>query len=249
MKVCINYTYYLGDGQWEDLMLFACNQHKAIADELGYDICCNTYGIHRNAERLHLHLHSINDIKNNKIFKGSGLASKIKRLACVKSALLIHKEFVAPEMKISTNYDDAVDYDVVKILAYPLKEYDTNASMAKEVNIEACFNVTDHQLEELRKYSHKLYQSQKNAFEKKEIKKSKKEDLYSHLDNVIVTTNIPDIYGEMDLLMRYTIKQILLYYKMNNKNFSIHQLKNQAVNYLYFKDIIDETQICNYINI
>ena len=249
MKVCINYTYYLGDGDWDELIAFACKQHLAIIDELGYELCCNTYGIHRNAERLHLHFHSVNDIKKGKIFKKNGLQSKIKRLDSFKCPLLAHKDFVLPEVKLSTNYDDDINWDSVKILAYPLKEYDSNDKMIKEVNVGECVNVTIRQLEEYRAYAHALYQRAQKEFVKKEQKKTDKGDLYSHLDAVIITTNIPDLCSEVRLIVLYTVKQILEYYKMNQKNFSIHQLKNQAVNYLYFKEIINSTQICEYINI
>lgn len=248
-QVAINYTVYLGESTWEELEEFISVRHNDIIKELGYDLCCNTYGIHRNAERLHLHYHTINDIKEHKIFKGKGLVSKIKRLKVYQEYTLPNKEFKIPEVKISINYSDDLEWDTTKILAYPLKEYDRNIVMMKEVNIEKCKNISENELEEYRKYANRLYERANKEYQKKEKKKSKKEDLYSHLDSVIITSNIPEISGEMDALMRYTIKHILMYYKENCKNFSIHQLKNQAVNYLYFKEIITENQICNYINI
>lgn len=248
-QVAINYTIYLGEQTWDEIQQFITVRHNDIIKELGYELCCNTYGIHRNAERLHIHYHTINNITKMKKFKNKGLASKIKRLKSYQEYTLPHKEFKIPEVKISTNYEDEINWDKTKILAYPLKEYDTNKSMIKEVNLDVCIGVTENQLEEYRKYANSLYERANKEFQKQEKKKTKKEDLYSHLDSVIVTTNIPDYSGEMASLMLYTIKQILLYYKINNKNFSIHQLKNQAVNYLYFKDIITEQQICQYINI
>lgn len=251
-KVAIRYTVYLGEQTWEEIIDFIILRHKELMEELGYDICCKTYGIHRNAERLHLHYHTINNIKKNKKFKDKGLASKIKRCKKYNEYTLPHKDFKIPEVNISTTYDDHIEWDYKKILAYPLKEYATNVEMIKEVDINKCMLGHNHnpfQLEQLRKYANSLYEAANKAYQKKEKKKTKKEDLYTHLDSVIITTNIPDSNGEMDVLMRYTIKQILLYYKENQKNFSIHQLKNQAVNYLYFKEIINENQICNYINI
>ena len=150
---------------------------------------------------------------------------------------------------MTVNYSNNIEYDETKILAYPLKEYDRQSVMEKDLNMEYIHNITLGQLEQYRIYAHSIYEKANKEYQKREKKKSKKEDLYSHLDSVIITTNIPDYHGEMELLMTYTITQILMYYKLNEKNFSIHQLKNQAVNYLYFKGIIKEIQIINYINL
>lgn len=249
MKVAINYTVYLGESSFQELSDYMKQRHSEIILELGYELCCNTYGIHRNAERLHLHYHTINDIGEEKIFKDKGLVSKIKRLKCYQNYTLPNKDFKIPEVKISINYENNIDYDEKKILAYPLKEYDNNSNMVKEVGILDCYGVTEDQLEQYRKYSHSIYEKSRREYEKKEKKKTTKDDLYSHLDSVVVKSNLLDFDGEIQTTVRYVVKQMLIYYKTNGKNFSIHQLKNQAINYLYFSDIISENQICNYINI
>ena len=88
MKVLINYTIYLGEEKNEDYVDYIMTRHKEITKELGYDICCNSYGIHRNTERLHMHYHTINYFEKSekkKIYKDKGLVSKIKRLKCYQS--------------------------------------------------------------------------------------------------------------------------------------------------------------------
>lgn len=251
MEVAINYTIYLGDfpkNEMEDYIKYIIVRHKEIIKELGYVEKQNTYGFHRNAERFHLHYHTINTVpQGSKKYKI--LNDKIKRLNTYKVYTLPHKEFIIPEVKISFNYNDSCNWDTDKILAYPLKEYDTNENLFKEVNPNECLGVTKIQLEIYREQAHKLYCKSIKEYEKKEAKKSKKEDLYTHLDAVVITTNIPNYSGEIDIIVRYVVKHMLMYYKENNQNFSIHQLKNGAINYLYFKEIIDETAICDYMNI
>lgn len=252
MKVVINYTIYLGECKIEDYVTYIEQRHKEITKELGYDICCNTYGIHRNAERLHIHYHTINEFivtEKKKIYKDKGLISKIKRLKTYEIHTLPYKEFVIPEVKLSVNYEDALDYDEKKVLAYPLKEYDTNEDMGKEVEEERCKGIGVKRLDDLRKYANSLYVKSKKQYEKQEKKKTNKDDLYSYLDKVVIKSNLYELEQDIQSLVRYVVKMMLMYYKENCKNFSIHQLKNQAVNYLYFSDVINENQICNYMNI
>lgn len=251
MEVTINYTIYLGDypkNEMEDYVKYIETRHLEILKELGYTLSLNTYGFHRNAERFHLHYHTINAVPDTaKRYKI--LNDKIKRLKMYNDYTLPHKEFTIPEVKISFNYSDSSDWNVDKILAYPLKEYDTNEAMVKEVDDGKCLGVTPLKLENYRKYAHGIYCRFLKEYEKKQEKKSKKQSLYEHLDNVVVTTNIPNYSGEIDIIVRYVVKHMLIYYKENQQCFSIHQLKNGAINYLYFKGIIDETNICNYMNI
>ncbi len=252
MKVVINYTIYLGECKIEEYVEYIEQRHKEIMSELGYDICCNTYGIHRNAERLHIHYHTINEFEvteKKKIYKDKGLISKIKRLGVYQNYTLPNKDFVIPEVKLSINYKGALDYDEVKVLAYPLKEYDANADMIKEVELKKCKGLGEKKMEELRKYANSLYIKTKKQYEKKEKQKTSKEDLYTYLDKVVVKSNLYELDEDIQSHVRYVVKMMLIYYKENCKNFSIHQLKNQAVNYLYFSDVINESQICNYMNI
>jgi hypothetical protein len=253
MKVIINYTVYLGDSKDEDRDIsyyqkYIAQRHGEIADELKYQTIKSVYGYHRNAERFHLHYHTVNvipeGVKEYKI-----LNDKIKRLKCYKIQSLPYKDFIVPEVKISFNYESAMDYNEEKSLSYPLKEYGDDKEMFREVKSLECISVTDKELQHYRSQSNKIYKQACKEYEKKEKKQTNKEDLYTHLDNVIITTDIPNYYGEVDSVVRYTVKHMLMYYKKEQKPFSVHQLKNGAVNYLYFKDIITEEQICDLLNI
>lgn len=252
-EVLINYTVYLEgkhleEDELEQYVAYIEQRHYHIIDELGYSILAATYGVHRNAKRMHMHYHTKNAIplgsKHYKI-----LNDKIKRLKCFQEHILPHKNFKLPEVKITFKYKYELDYDWWKSLAYPLKEYSSDEEMNKEVTEATCINVTECQLGEMRYYANDIYnESQKQRIAEVE-KQNKKADLYSHLDEVIITSNIPHYKGEIEILVRYTVKHMLMYYKMKNQNFSIHQLKNVAINYLYFKEIIDEGDIVIYAQI
>lgn len=253
MKVIINYTVYLGEILDEDRDIqhyekYISQRHFELVSELKYQTIKSVYGFHRNAERFHLHYHTVNQIpEGEKQYKI--LNDKIKRLKSYKSHTLPYKDFVIPEVKISFNYETADDYNEEKSLSYPLKEYGDEAEMIKEVSHENCMSIGSKQLEQHRAFANKIYKQSLKEYEKKEKKKTQKEDLYGHLDRVIHIQNIPDYYGEIQIIVKYTVKQMLMYYKMEQKPFSVHQLKNGAINYLYFREIITEEQICDIMNI
>lgn len=251
MKVIINYTVYLGEDSIDDHLNYIAQRHLEISNELGYELLEATCGVHRNASRCHIHYHTVNEMNNTKVYKI--LNDKIKRLKCYKEYTLVHPKFKIPEVKITFKYENQEGYDQEKSLAYPLKEYDTDADMLKDIDLNDNHNISYERLKELRKNANDIYRESLNEQAKRDDQKAKKENkktaLYSHLDNVVITTNIPHYHGEIETIVRYTVKQMLIYYKMNNQNFSIHQLKNVAINYLYFKDIIDERDICVYAQI
>ena len=247
MKVAVNYTVYIEDcSEIDECVSYVKNYHYEAMEQLGYIVEKATYGIHRNAKRFHFHYHSINVIPENvKIYKI--LNAKIKSLKI--NSLFPHKDFKIPEMKMSYHYE----FDEHAILMYPLKEYENNKNMKSDINIEHLCGITDDYLEKLRSEANKRYQETQKEHEKKELMKmektQQKKDLYKYLDTVILTEEIPEGYGNIEHIMRFTIKQMLKYYKENLKNFSIHQLKNVAINYLYYKNIITENNIISYINV
>lgn len=244
-SVMINYTVYLGEDELENYVKYIEKRHCDIAKELGYTIWGATYGVHRNAERIHMHYHTKNTIPaGTKFYKI--LNDKIKRLKCYAVHEAPHKQFKIPKVHISFKYGNEEGYDWYKSLSYPLKEYSNDKEMEKEVTEETCINVAQCQLREMRKKANDIYnESQRQKMEELN-KKNKKACLYNHLDEVIITSNIPHYKGEVELLVRYTVKHMLMYYKMNKQSFSIHQLKNVAINYLYFREIIDEGDIVIY---
>lgn len=249
MKVAINYTVFIKNcSKIDDYIEFIAVLHNETIEELEWTRERATHGVNRNASRYHIHYHSINVIpENKKIYKI--LNAKIKSLESFKKPTLPYADFEIPEIKISYHYE----FDEAAILMYPLKEYENNKIMNLDINIPYIYNVTDIHLEELRAEANKRYQKAQKEHEKKELMKmektQQKKDLYKYLDSVIKVDEIPEGYGNIEHIMRFTIKQMLKYYKENLKNFSIHQLKNVAINYLYYKNKITELNIIEYINV
>jgi len=246
-EVAVNYTVYIKDmKEIEEYVKYVMNYHYEAMEQLDYVIKRTTYGIHRNASRYHIHYHSINVIPEN-VKKYKILNAKIKSLKI--NSLFPYADFTLPEMKMSYHYE----FDEAAILMYPLKEYENNKIMNLDINIQYLYNITDIHLEELRAEANKRYQKAQKEHEKKELMKmektQQKKDLYKYLDAVIKVDEIPEGYGNIENIMRFTIKQMLKYYKENLKNFSIHQLKNVAINYLYYKNKITELNIIEYINV
>lgn len=247
MEVAINYTVYIKNIQEIPYDVdYIIERHNQIMKQMEYTVKRSTYGVHRNASRYHIHYHTINIIpEDKKIYKI--LNAKIKTLKT--KITLSYAEYILPEIKISYHYE----YDENAILGYPLKEYENNKIMKSDINIQYLVNVTDIHLEELRSQANKIYVNSQKEHEKKELQKmektQQKKDLYKYLDTVVIVDEIPEGYGNIEHIMRFTIKQMLKFYKENLKNFSIHQLKNVAINYLYYKNKITEKNIIDYINV
>lgn len=249
MEVAINYTVYLEAlTEYDEMAEYIIQRHISTIKELEYELLYSVCGIHRNAKRIHIHYHTINKIpEDTKKYKA--LNAKLKSLNSY-NYIIPYKNFKVPPVNITFKYSDEEKYDINKVLMYPLKEYENNQIMNDEV---ITFRVGKDQLEKLRREAHLMYsESIKDELLKKAKQMERtqqKKDLYSYLDININLNEIPEGYGNIEYIAKYTIKRVLQYYKNNNKNFSIHQLKNTAINYLYFKDKISEQNIIDYINI
>jgi hypothetical protein len=152
-------------------------------------------------------------------------------------------------------------YDEFKALAYNLKEYSSYEIMMKDYEFYETIAIdTTTELEELRKVGHSLYTQSCIEYEEKQKEIKEKEDLkknmYDYLNQRIdldqktfsnVTCTEPQIL--VGSHVRYIAYHIIKYYKGLNKSIPIGHLKNQAINFLYNQDYIDEDQILSYVNI
>lgn len=254
-KVIIEYTVYLGENQLKDCLSYISVAHQDILNELGYELICNTYGVHRNANRLHLHYHTVNSIppmkdKNGNLKKPvKGLNTKIQRLKSWKERTVPFKDFVEPEIHISTEYSNSDRYDEFKCLSYVMKEYATLKDMYDDIEPDACIGITNEELSTFRKQSNDIYVKSQKAKARLEQKRTKKQNLYEYLDNNINAEHYPDDLNEIDQVVYYTVNSILMYYEKFEISFSCSNLRNTAVNYLLFRGKITPPQICLYMNI
>ena len=113
------------------------------------------------------------------------------------------------------------------------------------------------EIEELWDIGHKIYIKAQKIQQQKEEDKKQEQTLYNYIDNQLKLYN-EDIktasyqnfkYLEPRDKIQQVIQYILRYFKENQKKFSINRLKDQAINYLYFSDLITDLEIINLINI
>ena len=145
-------------------------------------------------------------------------------------------------------------FNMDAICSYPLKEYDNMDTMVGDtMHIDTSFQWNKISNESLfEKYrilgNKKWINSEKYKDEKyNNNQKEFKEGLYNYLDQVLIECSKELV--DISSMVRYVVKHILAHYKNNRKCFNPMQLKAQALNYLYITDKIDETQICDYMNI
>jgi len=252
MKVAVMMTLYTTDDE-------TINQYKtmlfsAILD-IKYRLDRLTIGKHRIANKPHTHIHFIceTNFKEDgepKVYKG--LASKLKR----SKEMLPQK--IQCKYNISINYNDGEkdskghEYDEEKILAYPFKEYDSKEQMVNDLlYIETAYEFnSDIDYENYRKLGNDIWKKS-SKFKEEKFRNDKQEiaeRLYNHLDKIVIKTS-PEILGDVNVVVRYIIKHILMFYKSIGKNFNPNALKAQALNYLYNTDTINEDQIIDYMNI
>lgn len=258
-NVNINFTIY---SIQDDIIAKVINTlDEVIEEELQYNIGNLTYGKHRNAEREHTHVHmSCVRPPGVKVYKV--LNEKIKRS---KKYQELNNQY---EMKITFRYQHTdigkiykTQYDEWNSLAYPLKEYEKKDYMAKDLG-DIDLEIKDKLLimkqntnwEAYREYAHQLYKTQlkirEREIEKKDKKETDMEKLYDYLGSNI-KQGTGEIIDEIEtkVLIHLTIRHMLFWYRKHDKRFNVNSMKNVAINYLYKRQNIDETNIINYLKI
>lgn len=252
MKVILAFTVPLHEVVESEIQQTLKLVHQSACDclrnELNYTILKHNMGIHRQSKNLHSHLTYVCDTQEQKTYKI--LNDKIKRSKSFKN--------INNKIYITFKYSSDENYDEFKALAYNLKEYATYEDMMQDYKFHETINIeVTKELEELRKYGNEQFMiSQKHKFDKENKDKEKndlKKNMYKYLTDEIneggMTFSDQVDLNLMTHYVRYICKHILQFYKQNNKSFSIAHLKNQALNFLYNNDYINEEQIICYANI
>lgn len=265
MKVIIAITLFARKEIHKHLADMKNVMMEIITKELKYSILKHDMGIHRNSQHLHAHLTFICHTDKSKVYKI--LNDKIKRTPQWAS----YHEYMTKsdpdrdrKSAISFTWENDSKYDEFRALAYNLKEYASFSIMMEDYEFYDAINIeTFTELEELRKYGNSLYaRSCKENEKKQQIIKEKhnlKTNMYTFLIQRIemdgkqfpkVTSHLPkDQMMITSQYIRYVSYHILKFYKDLEKSAPIGHLKNQAINFLYNNDYIDEEQILDYCNI
>ena len=193
-----------------------------------------------NTGKVHWHINMKLRFEKESYKKYKDLGSKIRRLKI--DIPKEYKELFPSKYKISYYYEDDEKYDEA-CMGYPLKEYVS----IMEVPIMLQLGYEDEEIEELRKQAHKKWIK---IFTERENKKNEEINLKDYLDDHVVI----DEDSSSGYKIRQVIRQILFYRKIQNKqgntkSVQLTRLKDQAVSYLYFKNLITESDIIEELRI
>lgn len=243
MKVIINLTVFEND--FTKLI-----KPEQILEQLKYSIIKYSIGLHKNSSREHHHIIIIAETNTDKILKYLD-----KKIHQIKKDIGYQQE-----IRVSFKYETGLgskslntkDYDE-NTLGYAYKEYDS----IEEIPMDEQIGLTKEEIEELWDIGHKIYIKAQQIQKQKEEEKKQEETLYHYIDNQlklysedIKTASYQNFkYLEPRDKIQQIIQYILRYFKENQKKFSINRLKDQAINYLYFSDLITDLEIINLINI
>lgn len=245
MKLIITFTIFSDNQEFIERFL---KTHKEIASNLKFEIIKYTTGRHVESTREHYHVMVNYDTTNAKRYKV--LNKKIQ------SQLALYFGSADPQIKVSPIYEDEVrrfkGKDIVyneEDMCYPFKEYNDNIQVKQLLDSELIDGYTINELYAMREYAHKLWKQTKAKREQwlkiETVKEDKKLKLYEYLE-----ANQGDLYGihsSFDQNLVNVVVLMLKYYKENDLEFNVNSLKNKAINFLYFKNIIHETNIASYV--
>jgi hypothetical protein len=257
MKISIMITIFSHE---DNLIVDYLGKVDRLCDELKYEKLKVVYGKHRQSKRAHTHMTCILETNGSKTYKG--LDSKVRRSAGFNTSKTqdLLELFQSTDYKISVRTALDKGFNEMLGLGYPLKEYDNDGELEKDIRrsrhqsegggmFDLAYGVTDKEVYELRKEANDSYQIAK-AYrakqEEQELKgKNQKLSLYAYLDTQI---NIFECNEHVDYKLRLVIKEILLYYKKENKSFRLNGLKDMAINYLYQKDLVESDDIITLLH-
>ena len=189
---------------------------------------------------IHWHINIILKFEEGKYKKYKDLGSKIHRLKI--DIPKEYKEIFPKKYQVKFYYEDNPDYNE-QCMGYPLKEY----AHITDVPLMLQQGYGDEEIEELRKRAHSIWLPK---FQEHQQKKEEEIKLKDYLDDhVNVDEDSPPGYK-----IRQVIRKILFYRKLQHKqgttkSVQLTRLKDQAVSYLYFKNLITESDIIEELRI
>jgi hypothetical protein len=217
---------------------------QTISNQLKYKLLYTTQGVHRQASRVHQHIMCIWDCTGCRTYKALNkkLNEMIKQLEMFK--------FI--DIKTTFTYSNGVKSNPKNLytescMMYPYKEYenDVNIDLDKQYGYskDHIFNMRKIANEE---WKRKLAKEAKAEHEK-QLKICKKKSLWDYLEQHTQHMLTTSMYANDKV--RETARLILRYKSMEDEEFRIHDLKNQAVNYLYKYKKLTEDEVLDIANI
>lgn len=230
----------------EKFMNYCEKQYK----DNSYNILSQTIGLHVNATRRHFHIAQYVDTNVQKQIKNWDK----KILPLFTEFKKQHKDILDMKLSVRQSTDD--DFDLQKLHAYPLKEYE---SITDVKHRELCFPFDDNQLNDLRKYSNQIYQVAKYEYERKKekeiIENDNVENKYNYLDKKLEEQfndykdkhnwiHHTDYTVKLRQIQRYLLQYQKLQFEENNKRtFKLSAIKDLSISYLYFRNYATEDDL------
>lgn len=247
MQVIVIFTVFDTADEVRDSFKLLTNN---LSKEFQWSILKQTWGIHRQAARSHIHITTVYECGEAKVWKI--LSDKIKRS---KSWLDLPKPQKEVKYKISHVYSNDQKYNEGKALRYNLKEYTSNDQMWVDVagrltNLDTVFpGITQVEAETMREMANGQYEVVKEKRAKDEQDKlnnaNKRLRLFEYIKARETINSTTDIYSKV----QQVVCAILRFNKEEGTNFRLTALKDTAVNFLYQEGYITEIEICEYIHI
>ena len=217
---------------------------QTISNELKYKLLYTTQGVHTQANRTHQHVMCIWDCSGCRTYKA--LNKKINEM---KNKLEMYKDI---DIKTTFTYSNGVKSNpnntyTETCMMYPYKEYETDI----EINLANQFGYRTEDIYNMRRianqeWKRKLAKDAKKAHDQA-VKTNKKVQLYDYLENHTQHMLTTSMYANDKV--RETARLILRYKSKEDEEFRIHDLKNQAVNYLFKYKKITEDEVLDIANI
>jgi len=267
MKVIVIITVFETSADVRSLFQYRIRQ---LAKDFEWDIKKQTYGIHRQASRPHIHITTVFDCGDKKVWKI--LSAKIKSSpawTCAPTAgglEIIDKLEKELKVKITHTYGDDERYDEAAALRYNLKEYGDDETMWNDVGHgktqggeitndgttvadDIFIGVTGLEAEAMRRVANTQYEAVKDKRAKDERDKLKNENKKLRLFDYIKTRETIDTVSGCHYMVQQVVCAILKFNKEEKTNFRLASLKDTAVNWLYQEGYISELEICELIRI
>lgn len=207
-----------------------------------------TIGIHKNASCPHIHL-------------GHVLYVGLKQLAHwdkhLRGLINLDKNTFNDKIDIKISYKDKVGaVDIQNVLAYPLKEYETETEIKY---IEQFIGLTQKEIYNLRDYANQIYKRKlyenKKSEDKKIIEEENTDSKYKYLDTELQIDNhltkIRFKENPITLKLKQVLIKLLNYEKLqhiekNKRVFRSNCMLDLAISYLYFRELANEEEIIEY---
>lgn len=250
MRVIVNLTQFVNT---QDNLI----DTQSLAKYLGYTIVNQTIGIHKIAKHEHYHTMMIMEFRENEEFEVNTPYGKlVKKKAKIYKTLnktindimrgLKYKHTFKVSFKYENGIGKELQYDETA-LQYPFKEYSDFSNIDTTLQI----GYTEYELRGMWQSAHAEWKrtlAKRLKEEQKEKDKADKKLQYKEYleDNIGLPGTCSRHQFSLetyDYKIRTIIRYTLDFHKINQTNFRMHSLKDDAINFLFHHNLLSTDEI------